>query len=263
MQEAPEKKAAVCPQREPLQKKSPRYGLIDSLRGFVIINMIAFHLLYDLKYVMGLPVPWYTIGNAYWWQQGICWSFVLISGFCWKLGRHPVRRGLTVSVCGLVIMAVVWVFLPSERIFFGVLSFLGLAMLLLVPLERLFRKCPAWPGLAIFLLLFAFSKGLANGYLGFFGTRLVELPKAWYANYATTILGLPFPGFVSSDYVPLFPGFFLFAAGYFLWRLLKEPLERSGLFVRECGPLSWLGRNSLVIYMLHQPVLMGAVLLLF
>ena len=61
---------------------------------------------------------------------------------------------------------------------------------------------------------------------------------------------------------PLLPWLFLFWAGYYLHPLVgrkrMEPLRRS-----VCPPLGWLGRHSLVLYLLHQPVIFGVLTLVF
>ena len=88
------------------------------------------------------------------------------------------------------------------------------------------------------------------------------LPGVWYANLFTAFFGFFPRGFFSTDYFPLLPWLFLFWAGYFLHfcmgRARMEPLRRS-----VCAPLGWLGRHSLGIYLLHQPVIYGGLLLLF
>ena len=110
-------------------------------------------------------------------------------------------------------------------------------------------------------MLFALTYHLDERWLGFGGLRLA-LPDAWYANYFTAFFGfLPFD-FYSTDYFALLPWLVLFLAGYFLHfcmgRARMEPLRRS-----VCAPLGWLGRHSLGIYLLHQPVIYGVLLLLF
>ena len=83
-----------------------RYWLLDSLRGLAIINMIAYHLMWDLVYIYGVKAIWYMSEGAYIWQQAICHTFILLSGFCFSLGRKHLRRGLTVFAVGCVISLV-------------------------------------------------------------------------------------------------------------------------------------------------------------
>ena len=74
-----------------------RYNLLDTVRGVLIINMILYHALYDVVHIMGIPISWYTGPVGYIWQQSICWGFILLSGFCFRLSRRPLRHGLTVD----------------------------------------------------------------------------------------------------------------------------------------------------------------------
>ena len=78
---------------------------------------------------------------------------------------------------------------------------------------------------------------------------------------ATAYLGFPFPGFRSTDYFSLVPWLFLFLTGYFLFRLTGQRLAAAPDLGR-CVPLEALGRRSLLVYMLHQPVLYGLTMVL-
>ena len=115
--------------------------------------------------------------------------------------------------------------------------------------------------LVVSLLLFAATYHTQDGFWQL-GPWQILLPGAWYANLFTAFFGFFPRGFFSTDYFPLLPWLFLFWAGYFLHfcmgRARMEPLRRS-----VCAPLGWLGRHSLGIYLLHQPVIYGVLLLLF
>ena len=69
-----------------------RYHALDSLRGLLILNMIAYHALYDVVYILNIPIFWYTGQAGYIWQQSICWGFILLSGFCFRLSRRSEER---------------------------------------------------------------------------------------------------------------------------------------------------------------------------
>lgn len=105
---------------------------------------------------------------------------------------------------------------------------------------------------------------LLSGFCLPLGHWLITLPGFLYANYFTAYLGFyPF-GFFSTDYFPLIPWLFLFWAGFYLHHLVERtaqslrPLRRS-----VCPPLGWLGRNSLMLYLLHQPVIYGVLTVVF
>ena len=100
------------------------------------------------------------------------------------------------------------------------------------------------------------------GYLGIGELQLFELPRRLYSVPFLFPLGLPGPGFYSADYFPLIPWIFLFWAGLFLWRFLRPYAEETVRGWPACRPLVWLGRHSLWVYLLHQPVLLGFIFLL-
>ena len=237
--------------------KRPHYGLLDTVRGVCILSMVAYHGMYDLVDIFGLPSAWYTGLPGYIWQQSICWTFILLSGMCWQLSRRHVKRGLLLVGCGAAITLITWLVMPSQRILYGVLNLLGLSALLLIPLDKVFRKIPAWAGLGGALLLFALTKNVSRGSLGFEGLVLCQLPRWLYATDLLAVVGFPSPSFWSTDYFHLLPWFFLFCAGYFLWSLLDKSPRAKELLRPGLRPLSFLGRHSLVIYLIHQPALMA------
>ena len=237
--------------------KRPHYGLLDTVRGVCILSMVAYHGMYDLVDIFGLPSAWYTGLPGYIWQQSICWTFILLSGLCWQLSRRHVKRGLLLVGCGAAITLITWLVMPSQRILYGVLNLLGLSALLLIPLDKVFRKIPAWAGLGGALLLFALTKNVSRGSLGFEGLVLCQLPSWLYTTDLLAVVGFPSPSFWSTDYFPLLPWFFLFCAGYFLWSLLDKSPRAKALLRPGLRPLSFLGRHSLVIYLIHQPALMA------
>lgn len=240
-----------------------RYGLLDGIRGFALINMIAYHAVWDLVYICGFDWQWYRSGAAYLWQQAICHTFIFLSGFCISLGRNRLKRGCTVFLAGLLISAVTIVFMPQNRVVCGILTLTGSCMLLMIPLERILRRCSPAAGLAASAALFTVTRTINRGYLGAGSRILVKLPEQWYRNLFTAWLGLPAPGFFSTDYFSLVPWIFLFTAGYFTYRLSAAHGLLHYLEHGRPGPAEWLGRHSLEIYMIHQPLLYLLFMLLF
>ena len=121
---------------EKQKKAARRYGILDSFRGITLVSMVIYHVCWDLVYLFGKDWSWYKGGWAYIWQQSICWSFILLSGFCWSLGKKPVKRGLIVFGAGAVVSVVTLLFLPEDRVLFGVLTLIGSSMLLMAWLGR-------------------------------------------------------------------------------------------------------------------------------
>ena len=242
--------------------KKPHYGLLDTVRGICLISMIAYHGMYDLVDVFRLPAAWYHSWPGYVWQQSICWTFILLSGMCWRLSQHHIKRGLILVGCATAISLITWLAMPSQLILYGVLNLLGISALLLIPLDKVFRKLPPWAGLAGALALFVITRNIPRGSLGFEGWVFCQLPPALYQWDFPAVIGFHSPQFYSADYFPMIPWFFLYCAGYFLWSILSESPRAKKLLTPGIRPLSFLGRHSLVIYLAHQPVLMGIFLLL-
>ena len=126
-----------------------RRQTLDAVRGCALASMILYHAAWDLVYIFGADWPWYRGMGAYVWQQSICWTFILLSGYCWSLGRRQLRRGLTVFACGALVTAATWLFMPGNLVQFGVLTLLGSASILLWGLAPLLSRLPArgdWRG---------------------------------------------------------------------------------------------------------------------
>lgn len=229
-----------------------RHHTPDTLRGLSILSMLLYHACWDLVYLCGHDWSWYRSFGAYVWQQSICWTFILLSGYCWQMGHHPLRRGLMSLGGGTAVSLVTLAVMPEEPVRFGVLTFLGVAALLTIPLRPLLCRIPSQVGLAVSFSLFLLCKDVSGGFLGFGGVPFLTLPERWYANTLTAALGFPAAGFVSSDYFALLPWLFLFWTGYFLFRLQPDAPPRRDF---RLAFVTAMGRHALLIYLLHQPVL--------
>jgi uncharacterized membrane protein len=232
-----------------------RYRLLDELRGLTFISMCLYHASWDIVYLFGKQWNWYVGLQGRLWQQSIGWTFIILSGFCAALGRHWLRRSATVLAGGAVVSLVTLLVMPESAVRFGVLTFLGSAMLLTGMLKSVQQRIPAALGLAGTLFLFWMTYSLEYGRLGA-GALTLRVPGVLYANYLTAYLGFPQADFYSTDYYPLFPWLFLFWAGCFLYQAIGEKAKKI-LYASVCKPLGWVGRHTLPLYLLHQPVIYG------
>lgn len=250
-----------------LQKQ--RYHLLDTLRGLTLISMIVYHGTWDLVWLYGIDWDWYKGKYAYGWQQSICWTFILLSGFCWSLGRQHFRRGMLVFGGGALVTVVTMLFMWENRVLFGVLTMLGSCMLLMIPLDKLLHDRNPWIGLIVSGVLFVLTRNINRGCLGFEGWELWEVPekihRVLYRGLFETYLGFMDPDpkvFFSTDYFSLIPWLFLFLTGYFIYQLMQkyklfEKEQTRTVLQWHIPPLGFIGRHSLIIYMLHQPILYG------
>lgn len=225
---------------------------LDAARGLCVLGMVAVHLVYDLTELYGI-VNW---RYPAWFSLIKNWGGVLflqISGISATLGSRCVRRGLIVFACGMVCTAVTWGMYRlgmagrSILIYFGVLHCLGCCMML----WWLFRRLGNW------------ALGLCAG--GLIGLGLWLRGQVFSFPWLMP-LGFRFSGFASSDYFPLLLNFGFFLAGALLGRLaygekktLLPKVNENHAAVRF---LTLCGRHSLLIYLLHQPLLSGVCMLL-
>ncbi len=252
-----------------------RYHILDEIRGVTLCSMILYHAVWDLVYMFDMKWNWYRSDWGYVWQQSICWCFILLSGFCFSLGKKKVKRGLIVFLAGTLISVVTHLLMPAQKVRFGVLTLLGVSMLLLAFYEKavkiLFPKEEwkigyAYTGMIASVGLFFLTRGINNRYLGFEGLRIYEMPDFLYAgNDFMTFLGFTARGFLSTDYFSLMPWFFLFLIGYFFYQIAKEKewLEKLYSLPSLGKPFRFMGKHSLIIYLIHQPVIYGVLMLAF
>lgn len=226
---------------------------LDTLRGIFMILIMLFHLWYDLVYLFGVAQlttdfeqTLYGLFND--------WGgtpFLLISGLCATIGSRPVKRGLQVLGGGMIITAVtVGMYLLNFTgkgiiIYFGVLHCIGVCMLL----WPLFKKLPT-PALLVL--------GIVMAAVGLYLKEHVRVDFPWLIPF-----GVVCRGFVSSDYFPLLPnlGYFLIGAtaGRVFYRNKQSLLPRVNAENPIIRFFGFIGKNSLIFYLLHQPVLAGAV----
>lgn len=240
-------------------KTTGRYLFLDELRGAAILMMIAYHLLYDGVVFAGWGVPLFSPPLSYW-QDSIGALFILLSGCMCRFSRSNLRRGLRCLGAACVITAVTFFFIPVVADWFGVLHFLGCAMLLYPLSQPLLDRIPPLPGALVLFLLFWVTFPVSSGKIGGMLFQ-IPLPSFLYRSFFTAILGFPPYNFASSDYYPIFPWIFLFFCGSLLGRILLSCGQRPGLFCSRCRPLAFLGQHSFFIYLIHQPVLYGLFLL--
>lgn len=238
-----------------------RYYFLDRLRGITVISMVIYHGLWDLVHIYHTNINWFNDTIGYIWQQSICYTFILLSGFCWSLGKHKWKRGFTILICGFVITSVTEMFFSDEKIIFGILTFLGFAVLAMIGFEPLLIKIPAMIGAGCNLILFFITRNVNNGSLGFERIHLMKLPGKLYCNLISTFLGFPEQFFFSTDYFSVIPWIFLFITGYYIYQFMKQKEWNCYLIKEKWRWLEWIGQHSLVVYMIHQPAIIGCITL--
>ena len=240
-----------------------RFWEIDSLRGLAIVMMVTFHLIFDLYYfgIFGFNVH---SGFLWWFARVTAFIFIFLVGVSLSLSYSRtalsanygsqkslfykyLKRGLKIFGYGLIITAVTWLFIGEGFIIFGILHLIGIAIII----EYIFLK-----------------HKYANLFLGLiFITAGIYLTSFTFDFYGLLWLGFTPNNFYTLDYFPLLPWLGVVSLGIFLGNTLyqnytrhfKLPNFSKYSLIRLSG---FLGRHSLLIYIIHQPLLI-IILLIF
>lgn len=241
---------------EPLSR---RLWEIDSLRGIAILMMVTYHLLWDLQELAGFPVNVY---EGFWFYFQVCTAslFLLVVGISLSqsykrdkgketggnLWQKYIFRGLRIYVWGLVITVATYFFDPYAFVRFGILHLIGFSIMVSYPFLR-FRWANLFFGIAVILL---------RQYIYY-----LNLDVSWL-NW----LGLDATPRAAIDFFSVLPWFGMVLIGIFIGNTLyfntidKVHLPDLSQFLTVRILVS-LGRKSLTIYLVHQPIIISFLVL--
>lgn len=242
--------------------KPRRVHLMDELRGVLIIGVVLYHLLYDLAVLFPVGIPWMF---SDWMNsvRNICaGALIVVSGISCHYTRSNWRRGLRAFGLGMLLTVVTALFIPSQLILFGILHFFGSMMMLYALLQPLLEKVPTMAGLLGSTLLFFLTWPIFSGFIRVLGVT-VYLPEFLYNKPLLFPLGFACQGIASADYYPLIPWGFLFLAGSFFGRYVRAGRLPEFCYRSHLPFLAWIGNHTMLIYLVHQPVIYGLLALIF
>jgi uncharacterized membrane protein len=233
-----------------------RFAELDAARGIAILMMIVFHTVFDLYFFKIYPV---NVSNGFWRYFAFSTAslFLLIAGVSLSVshsrevrsggegapGRVAVKflaRGAGIFAWGLLVTLATWLYLGDGFVIFGILHAIGVSIML-SPLFFRFRSKNILIGVVVMVT------GIALAYSGITG-------PLWLCP-----VGIHPASFNSVDYTPLFPWFGLVLIGLGTGEMIYPDGRRSftvpAIPPWVLSPLAALGRHSLAIYLVHQPVI--------
>lgn len=240
-------------------RQPSRFWELDLIRGLAVIMMVFYHFLYDLNYFSIYPLD---VRSGIWlyFAEATAATFIVLVGVSLtlsasrsrirgdseKLFARLFKRGVKVFSLGLAITLVTYLLIGRDFIIFGVLHFIGVSIVLSYPFLRL-RTFNLFTGSAIVLIGF-YLQGLTFNF-----------PWLLWLGF------VPYD-FYTLDYFPILPWFGLVLIGMYLGNRFYQDgkrgfklLDMSGFFI--VNQLSFLGRNSLAVYLIHQPFLVATLFL--
>ncbi len=209
---------------------------IDFARGIAIILMVLFHAVVDLTDFYSAGIDYL---EGFWYFEGKVSAilFILAAGISSTLSRNNLKRGLLVFTWGMLLTLVTYVYNPQKFIVFGILHFMGFSMVIYHFAKNIGRKT------ALLLSVVIIISGI------FLADISVETSYLFAA-------GLTSHSFCSLDYYPVLPWFGVFLMGALAGKTLyanKKSLLSSNL---KPNLINFLGRHSLIIYLIHQPIIL-------
>lgn len=241
-----------------------RVHLIDEIRGILIIYVVLYHLLYDVSqiFLVGsidwMYSPWMNIL-----RNTMTGSLIVIAGISCIYSRSNIKRGFNLLGIAMILTLITALFIPEELIVFGILHFFGISILIYTIVKKILSKIPIVIGVIGSMYLYFSTFHLYEGYIGIFVKVPVELPEQLKNLKIFYPIGFPVEGVYSADYYPLIPWIFLLFAGTFLGRYIKNENLPNFFYKEHSKKLSVIGRHTLFIYLIHQPIIYGILYLLF
>ncbi len=211
---------------------------IDVIRGIALILMIVYHFFYDLNVFFNFNIA-YDKGPIFLIGKIAAILFILVAGISSSFSKNNILRGLKLITWGCIIFLVTYIVVPGSNIVFGILQFLGVCLLLYPALKNISPYILAAAGAAIILA----------------GEYTAQLPVS--QNWLVP-LGFRKPSFSSADYYPLIPWFGLFLWGVCISKLVYKQKNLVKPVNKLFKPFAAVGRHTLIIYLVHQPIIMAA-----
>jgi len=162
-----------------------------------------------------------------------------------RFSKNNIMRGLKVLICGMIVTVATFFFVRDLYVRFGILHFLGSAMIIIGLAERLVSN----EAVRQRMMYIAAPLSLLAGRV--FGQTRTELPFLFIFGVTTTT-------FASYDFYPLFPWLGIFFAGYAAGGFVVKNRDRLASMRKNklASAAGALGRVSLIYYLLHQPALL-------
>jgi uncharacterized membrane protein len=228
-----------------MQSSPLRSVEIDLLRVAAIGMMMVYHLAFDLEFYYGFPID--VTSGGWWFLEKVTANlFLLLVGISFVLSwsRTPswkkyLRRGATIFCYGLVVSIATYIFDPHTFVRFGILHCIGVSMMLLPLFARL-----KWWNLILGMIIIALGAYVEHQTVD----TLWHLP-----------IGLKPIDFVSVDYFPLAPSFGFILIGTLLGHLFlkyRHLLHEIDPNTKPARAISAISQRSLLIYMVHQPLIL-------
>ncbi len=237
-----------------------RINFLDEMRGIAVFCMIFYHAFYIVGEFFGVSRAMDLFEFFTPVQPFFAGIFIFICGISCSLSKNNLKRGVILLGIALGMTLVTAVIMPKMsfidcEIYFGILHFLSVCIILFVLFSRRIKNFSPFAGLLFCAVLYAFTSGIGDGYLGYGELIRLDLPASLYTSDVLMPLGIYSPAFYSADYFPLFPNIFIFLAGAFTGINSAEKGFPEWCYEKRMPLFGFLGKKALIIYIVHMPLI--------
>lgn len=227
-------------------KENTRFYLVDAIRGILIILVVLFHLIFDLNMYniidFDLTILFFEVAKAI-----VVALFCIISGIAQNLSQNSLKRSVKLILVAYIVTLVTFLFNKNSYVLFGILHCLGFSALIYALIKRYIDNLFGRITPVIWAVLFVV--------LSFIELPYVNIPHLY-------MFGFMQHGFSSSDYYPLLPWLFAFLLGTSLAKFIIKNKLPIKFYTIRLNPFELIGRHTLIIYLLHQPIFIAVLTLI-
>lgn len=240
-----------------------RIHLLDEIRGFAVFCMIFYHAFYSLGSSFGINGANELFEFFKPVQPIFAGIFIFICGISCTLSRSNLKRGLILLGIAVGMTFVTAFIMPKLgfvecEIYFGILHFLSMSILIYSLFSKKIGKTDLFTGILACAVLYAFTSRIGEGILAYGNLIVFNLPEKLFETNLFVPFGIYNSDFFTADYFPLFPDIFIFFAGIFAGKHFIAKGYPDWCYENKLPFFSFLGRNALVIYIAHVPLIFGA-----
>lgn len=249
------------------KEKEKRIWELDFLRGFAIILMVWDHLMYDVKSLRAWLTNYFTVENEFvesavkfavdYWNSDLRryghWVFVdvflLVSGISFTFSRSNLKRSLKFAIAAALLSLVTWIVEKTSGlnifIIFGIIHMFALCTFLTYVLRKIWNN-------NYFILIVGFASIFYGVFFEWY--KVGYLSELTFSNFWMVVVGLKGYG---ADFFGVFPQLGFILVGTVIGDVFYK--NKTSLLPHLDGnwhlPITWSGKNSFPIFLVHQPLI--------
>jgi uncharacterized membrane protein len=253
--------------------KNLRAFELDALRGLSIVMMLCHHFVFDVRYILGIDAFAFQDSQIFNYiaQPLFISIFLSVSGICCQFSKNNLRRAVRMGIAALTLSVMMGVFSVMFEeglfVFFNILHLLTIGTLIYWLIDKLEARKARMESIEPKDIIIVQSRNnvyfLIVAMVLLLGLQVLPEISGNVDTYLLLPFGiLPRDYLPMGDYLPMIPWLGVFLIGIVIGRTAYRDKKSifpgvPPTFLKVTRPFEWVGRNSLVVYLVHQPVMLA------